>query len=297
MRRMNMKNDKEKLQVGKFTVQYPKALMMLGIGLSIVAGIVFFMSIIFRNETSHWILYLVFFSIFVVCIGIALEFIKKKVVVGEDTVLIRNWTGKTKVIEIGAITRIKPLLIGFRVYEGRKKIFELSGFEDSLSLFYLRFSDKMEEKVIYKRFKDVKAEEVEMQQELFVLRLPRVLVPIFIMATIIGMGNIMVLIYFFSLENGLSFLILISFMVAITLVSVHLLIRALRWRVRVNATMILIRSAFGGEKAYFINDITNVRVQKGYVEVYVREKLVVKFSYLIDNGKTLLSILESSMNN
>lgn len=294
---MNMKNDKEKLQVGKFTVQYPKALMMLGIGLSIVAGIVFFMSIIFRNETSHWILYLVFFSIFVVCIGIALEFIKKKVVVGEDTVLIRNWTGKTKVIEIGAITRIKPLLIGFRVYEGRKKIFELSGFEDSLSLFYLRFSDKMEEKVIYKRFKDVKAEEVEMQQELFVLRLPRVLVPIFIMATIIGMGNIMVLIYFFSLENGLSFLILISFMVAITLVSVHLLIRALRWRVRVNATMILIRSAFGGEKAYFINDITNVRVQKGYVEVYVREKLVVKFSYLIDNGKTLLSILESSMNN
>ena len=281
-----------------FIVQYPKGAVKFGIALSVLSGALFAWSIIFRNETSLLAVFLFFFSYFILCLVMTLELARKKVIVTEDFLMIQYWTGKIRIISRDEITKIRMPYSDFylRVYKGEKIIFRLSGFEDYALLFHSVFSNELEDRQIqrsFNRLRDEKEEKEEPQQEIFTMRKPRFLAGIYAMVIIIaGMVNA-ILIVNFSLEDGLAG---ISFMAAVTMGCLYLFADVLRWRVRVSATTIRIRSIFGREKEYLIDDITKVQLRKGIAEAYVGEKRIVKFSPHLEYGNTLFNILQFTAN-
>jgi len=227
------------------------------------------------------------------------------VIVTENFLTIQYWTGKIRVIRREEITKIRADSISLKVYKGEKKILWLSGFEDYALLFPLVFSNEMEDRQIQRSFnalreekeeKREKREKRESQQELFTMRKPGFMAGIYAMIAIIGAGGTIMIGYFFSLEDGVVFLVVISFMAVVTLSFLYGSAKILRWRVGVSATTIKVRNVFEREKEYLIDDITKVQVRKGVVEAYVGEKRIVKFSPHLEYGNTLFNILQFTAN-
>ena len=293
---MIISNNNDLIKTDEFTIQYTKGGVKFWIVMSILAGILFGMSIIFRNETSHWLIYLLLSSLLLTCVRLTLEFAKWKLVVKGNTITIYYWTGKIKRIEADEITEIKATQGGYKVYKGDKKLFSVSGLTGSrgLFLFNRRFLDKMENTHIQNKLYQVEEGGEKSEQVLCTVLKPGGHI---VVGVLVGMSTIGVMImihYLFSVEDGkFEFLLINLLFLLSTLYMIYFSIRCLVWRINVSPKMLFIRNSFGREKAFLVDDIKIIQIRKGKIEIYTEKKRIARFDNFCRGADTFLKIMKS----
>ena len=138
--------NKNIIETGVFVLRCTKIWLGISIVLVIVTGILCVVVIDFLNDTSNWIVYSFFFLLFFGALFLTWYSIMWRVIVEEERLVIRSWTGENKIIYNEEISKIERATYGhFYIYAKGKKILELSPVikSESVAMFIYKFKGKV----------------------------------------------------------------------------------------------------------------------------------------------------------
>jgi hypothetical protein len=226
-----------------------------------------------------------------------MELARWKLVVGKETITIHNWRGKIKTIISDDITSIKKGASGYKVYVNEKRVFSVSNVSETKGLikFIRRYDNKMKSTLTLEAFQKINGKSVVPGQVICSIRLPTGHLIVGVGCTILVVATI-ILVNSIEVEGTFLEFLLLNFMFGLgAIYMVYYAIRCFIWRINVDSTTLTIRNSLGRERAYLIVDITKVLIRKGYINIYVKEKKVVKFDIVCSNIETFLKIIISSL--